>query len=213
MKEKLTALLAVFLVMFSVLPTSAAAAGNQRSTDISVECTLPNIEIEVTVPSNASVAINPYGLDVTIRETVSDEQILFDTAYITNETEVPISVSASVTASINEGSDMQLLKRTTKGLKIKAAFVYLEMQAVESEDPDDIDWDSSYNAKKHIIVSETTSEKADFVTIGAASQDDHYGAFQLTGDCVTSPRNDPWTEDDGFTAKIVFTFKAVRLTA
>jgi hypothetical protein len=199
--------------MFSVFPTSAVAADNQRGTDVSVECTLPNIEIKVTVPSNASVVINPYGLDVTIGESISDAQILFDTAYITNETEVPISVSASASASINEGSDMQLLKRSTKGLRIKAAFVYLEMQAVELEDLDDVDWDSSYNAKKHIIVSEATSEKADFVTIGAISQDDHYGAFHLAGDCVTTPRNDSWTEDDGFTAKIVFTFKAVRLTA
>jgi hypothetical protein len=29
---------------------------------------------------------------------------------------------------------------------------------------------------------------------------------------VVNPKDDPWTEEDGFTAEIVFTFKAQRLS-
>jgi hypothetical protein len=209
MKKKLTALLAVFLVTLSVLPMRAAAV-TKPSTRISGVCAVPNITIEVTVPTSTNAYLNPKKVSVSLGSTLAEGQIISEPAYIENKSEVPIAVSASVTGAVNRKSSLTLSHTSTTGMSDKEAFVYFEMQAVK--DPKDVTWSTSYNAEKHLIVTEDGDEKEDFVTIGAATQDDHFGAFQLTGDCVTDPVDDPWTSKDSFTAKIVFTFKALPLT-
>jgi hypothetical protein len=209
MKRRLTALLAVFLAALSVVPLGASAVVKPH-TDITATCTLPDLTISVSVPANAQALVNPYRLQVTMDGKISDAQILCEPMYLDNQSEVPVSVSASVTGVINEGSDMEFYYKTTRKLKDKSAFVYFELQAVA--DPDDVTWGTSYNSRKNIVVSEDTEELEDIVTLGAATQDNHYGAFRLTGDCVANPTDDPWTEEDGFTAEIVFTFKAQRLS-
>jgi hypothetical protein len=174
-------------------------------------CEIPDIVIDVTVPADGKAVINPTGATVQIGDTLDDAQILTGLSYIENQSEVPLAVSVSVTGSVNDGSDMELTYSSAKKLKYKAAFVFFQIKAVK--DPEVVTWDSSYSAKKHVrVLNGDTEEKENIVTIGAASQDNHYGAFRLSGDCVVSPRDDPWTEDDGFTAKIVFTFKAKALS-
>jgi hypothetical protein len=210
MKKKLTALLAAFLMMFSVLPASAfAAAFNERSTKIDGECNIPDIEIEVTVPTGMNAYLNPRSVPVEVGGQVTRRKILTDTAYIENKSEAPVSVSAEITCTVNSGSDLTLTKESTEGSDRtdKAAFIYFEMHAVNSATKKA--WDSEYDPETHILVSEGTEEKENFVIIGAASQKNHFGTFRLTGDCVAYPEDDPWTENDGFTAKIVFTFEAL----
>jgi hypothetical protein len=212
MKKKLTALLTACLVMFSVLPVDTAAASKSYNTRITASCSIPDIVLSVTLPTATNTYLNPKKVSVSAGATVTDGKVVItDPSYIDNQSEVPISVSASVTGTIRKKSTLTLCDKTTKGRKDKSAFVYLEMHAV-SDPTTESAWDSSYDASKHILVLDGTEEKENFVTIGAASQADHYGIFRLTGDCVTDPEDDPWTSRDGFTAKIVFTFKALPLT-
>jgi hypothetical protein len=214
MKKTRCSFLAVLLLLSLVLPACAVAIPytSHPVTELTATCSVPEVTIDVTVPQTATATINPSGATVQIGDTLDDGQILTSLAYIENQSEVPVSVDVAITGSVNKGSDMELLSKSAKSLKYKAAQVFFQIKAVT--DPEDVVWDSSYNAKKHVLVLDGTEEKEKIVTIGAASQENRFGAFRLSGNCSTkfSDPDESWTEDDGFTATIVFTFKAVPLT-
>lgn len=210
MKRKLIAILTTVLVLLSVPPMSASAlVTNSSSTVLEVECLVPDITVEVTVPGSSRVYINPLSIPVSMGGTINDGQILSELAYIENRSTVPVSVSATVTGTVNPGSSLELRTRSTEGVHLttKQAFIYFEMQAADS--PANVSWDDSYDRKKHIPVYYDVEEKEDFLTLGAVSQDMRYGVFRLTEDCVAEPVDDPWTFKDGVTATVAFTFRPV----
>lgn len=188
------------------LDISVFAVDSRYSTTIKALCDLP--EISVTVPSTAEVFINPYRLPLTIEADETTAQIVSTPAAIENKSEVPLSVSATVTGTIREGSDMRLYSYSTQdqepALTSKSAFVYFEMQA--TSDPDQADWDSKYDVEKHLVIRSGISRtKKNMVIIAKADQQKHFAAFRLTGDCVPVPRRS-WTEADGIDVEIAFTF-------
>lgn len=201
MKNKL--LLCVILALLLSVSAPAFASGNTR---IDALCNLP--EISVIVPATAEVFINPYRLPLSIESDETTAQIVSTPACIENKSEVPVSVTATLTCALKEGSDMRLYSTTTQDpdmtLTSKTAFVYFEMQAAPSVDQ--AVWDSEYDMEKHQVVRLGTSRpKKDMVVIAQADQPNHFGAFRLTGDCVAVPRI-PWTEADGIEVEIAFTF-------
>jgi Tfp pilus assembly protein PilV len=220
MKKKLTTVLSAMLLVGSLLSTNAAAAttASKYTTKITSECPIPSVTIDVVVPSSEKVYVNPSKVSVKLNGSISDAQIVTEVGCIENRSAVPISVSASVSASIKSGSTMKLSNTSTKnsGSTAKQAFVFLQMQPIS--DPEaKINWDKTYDADKHILVTTNTKSKKDFVTLGRYDAEDEnstskrYGAFMMTGDCVTLPK-DAWTTKDGFTANVVFTFKALPYT-
>ena len=191
MKKKL--LLCMILALLLSVSAPALASGNTR---IDALCNLP--EISVIVPATAEVFINPYRLPLSIESDETTAQIVSTPACIENKSKVPISVTATLTSALKEGSNMRLIM-TSKG-----AFVYFEMQAAPS--PDQVEWDSAYDMEKHQIVRlGTTRPKKNMVVIAQADQPNHFGSFRLTGDCVAFPKI-PWTEADGIDVEIAFTF-------
>jgi hypothetical protein len=223
MKKKTTAFVSVVLLVCSLLTMNASAAtssnlvGNKASLKVTGTCNVPKITISVVVPSSVKSYINPSKVSVKLAGYISDAQIVTDTAYIENKSTVPISVSASVTGAIKSGSNMTLATKSTTETPdstAKKAFVFVQMQAVSDPDPSVVDWDETYDAEKHILVTTSTKSKTDFITLDKYDADaeadgdvaKRYGAFLMTGDCVMLPA-DPWTSKDGFTAQIAFTFK------
>lgn len=205
MKTKwITVLIAAVLALNLV--SSAFAADSRYSTTIEALCDLP--EISVVVPGTAEVFINPHKLPLTIEADETMAQIVSTPAAIENKSEVPLSVTATVTGAIKEGSDMRLVSYSTQdpelALTSKSAFVYFEMQA--TSDPDQVSWDKEYDAQRHQVVRSGISKtKKNIVTIAQADKPKHFGAFRLTGDCVPVPRKS-WTEVDGIDVEIAFTF-------
>jgi hypothetical protein len=223
MKTKLTALLSSFLIVCSVLPLGASAASSANTTKVTGTCSLPSITINVVVPSSEKTYINPSQVSVKLGSTISNAQIVTETGYIENKSTVPISVSASVSATIKSGSTMKLVTTSTKDSTstAKQAFVFFQMQRVDASytdettgGPGSVDWDDEYDADKHILVTTGTKSKKDFMILDkydeTATTDDaeRFGAFLLSGDCIILPK-DQWNEKDGFTANIAFTFKAL----
>ena len=205
MKKKL--LLGAVLAL--LLSATAFASGGSYRTTVDALCNLP--EISVTVPSSAEDFINPYRIPITIESDESTAQIVSTPACIENKSAVPISITATVTGTIKEGSDMGLYSYSTQGQELtsKRAFVYLEMQAATSTSPADANWDSEYDVEKHVAIRAGVARtKKDMVTIAQADQPKHFGAFRLAGDCVPTPRK-PWTAADGIDVEIAFTFKAL----
>ncbi len=194
-------------VLALLLSVTALASGDSNRTIIDALCNLP--EISVTVPATAEVFINPYKLPLTIEADETTAQIVSTPAAIENKSKVPLSVTATVTGAIKEGSDMRLYSSSTQDpelvLTSKSAFIYFEMQA--ASDPGQVDWDSEYDVEKHLVIRNGVSRtKKNIVTIAQADQPKHFGAFRLTGDCVPVPRKG-WTEADGIDVEIAFTFK------
>ncbi len=203
-KKYIVFILAV-LILAMVFPSSAAAMNNKRSIKIRGSCTLPQIVIEVTVPTATRAYLNPSKVSIRTNHTISDGQIISEPAYIENKSVVPVQVNASVTGKVKTGSTMVFSPTSTKGssLTSKSAFVYFELQS--ATDPTSEPWSNSYDAGEHILVGTTQKTKNNVVTLGAADEADRYGLFRLTGDCVESPEK-PWSSRDGFYADIVFTF-------
>lgn len=205
MKSKwITVLIAAVLALN--LSCSAVAADSRYSTTIEALCDLP--EISVVVPGTAEVFINPYKLPLTIEADETTAQIVSTPAAIENQSVVPLSVTATVTGAIREGSDMRLVSYSTQDpelmLTSKSAFVYFEMKA--ASDPDQVSWDSEYDMEKHLTVRSGVSKtKKNIAVIAQADHPKHFGAFRLTGDCVPVPRKG-WTEADGIDVEIAFTF-------
>jgi hypothetical protein len=211
MKKKLTALLTACLVMLSVFPANVVAASTP-STKITASCVFPDIDIEVTVPTDTYAYLNPKKVTVSSSgKILPGQMILSAPAWIENKSLVPISVSASITTTVKSSSTMKLRTATTKGagLTTKEAFVYFEMHA--AADTSDSGWDSGYDASKHILVTAGTNAKNDFVTLDQAGGTKPYGMFRLSGDCVAEPTT-AWNSKDSFTSKVVFTFKALPLS-
>lgn len=193
-------------VLALLLSVTALASGDSNKTIINALCNLP--EISVTVPATAEVFINPYKIPIEIEADETTAQIVSTPAAIENKSKVPLSVTATVTGTIREGSNMRLSSYSTQSPDIvvtsKSAFIYFEMQAASN--PGQVDWDSEYDAQKHQVVRAGVAKvRKNIVTIAQADKPKHFGAFRLTGDCVAVPRS-PWTEADGIEVEIAFTF-------
>lgn len=205
--KKSVAFLASLLVLLTLAPT--AAASSKFRTTIKANCLIPDVTIQVVVPTESQVYVNPRSLPVKIGGNIVESQITCTPVCVENQTEVPLAVSATVTGTVKSGSNMILSSTSTKdtALTSKKAFIYFEMKSVD--DPDgDIPWDDSYNPDDHILVWTTAKSKTKFLTLGAKGQEGRYGAFRLAGDCVENPSKE-WTTKDGVDVKVSFTFTPV----
>lgn len=208
-KRLLCAVLALVL-LFSVQPAAAALLSNQRSTNITTRLRMP--KIRVTVTNYASVYINPLKMPVYIDSEATTDQIISTPACAVNFSEVPLEVDLTVSGSVKEGSDMTLATSPTNGIGTeKQAFVYFEIQQASTAYPEEVKWDSAFDASKHIVITNGgTTTKNKIFTLAPVTMDGEVGEggsapFRLTGDAVTKPTN-VWNGKDGINVTVAFTF-------
>ena len=208
------------LALAGVMPASLAVPAFASETEITGTYTAPDIDVVVT-PS-AAAFINPLGLDIEVATgvTVSGRQIISAPMTIKNQSAMDLQVDASMTATINEGSDMRFVGTTTGGAgSTKTAFAYL--QATQAKDLIGADatvdataigtayaaWDATaYSASTDLLVnSAMATSKANLVVVRAADMSGAGNTFaaykpgsvalvRLAGDCVASPTAGSWTE-------------------
>lgn len=205
MKKKLSLCLILALLLSLTAPARAVAAKGGSNTVITAKPYLPDIKIEVVVPTSGNVYINPYRLPVKVDGNIENKQVISDTFSIENQSEVPLKVDVEVTGKIKSGSSMGLLNQSaaTVTTTTKKAFMYFEIHAVS--DPSAVTWDSAYDANKHVVVRETGKTQKGIVMLDSGDNAKHFGAFRLTGDCIQNPREE-WTEKDGVTVEVIFSF-------
>lgn len=204
MKRKILSCVVIALLLLAVPYPAFAKVQEGATTEITALCNLP--EILVTVPATAEVFINPYEMPVEVDGTSLTEQIVSTPAAIENKSDVPLSVTVTLTGEVDPDSDMRLVTSSTKEEETnrKNAFIYFEAQVVSN--PNQVTWDSEFDNEKHIVLRDGEGRPwRDLVTIAQADQANHFCAFRLTGDCVPAPR-DPWTESDQLKVSIMFTF-------
>lgn len=204
MKKRLSLCLLLVALLAVAFPARAAENPNSK-TVITAETYLPDIKIEVVVPASGNVYINPNRLPVKVGANIENKQVVSDTFCIENLSDVPLKLSVEVTGKIKSGSDMGLLSSSTTGstTRTKKAFMYLEI--LPASDPSAVEWSSAFDAKKHVVVRESSAAKKDIAIVGAADQEKHFGVFRLAGDCIQNPRSE-WTAKDGVEVEVAFTF-------
>lgn len=198
--KKRVLLCTVLALLLLVTPAFASS----YSTKIDALCNLP--DISVVVPTTAEVFINPYKVPIAIESNESAAQIVSTPACIENQSEVPISVTVTVTGAVKEESDMSLSTSTTGGVgSRKRAFVYFEMIASNAATPPQSVWADEYDMERHLVIRTAAKTKKDLVVLDAADGANHFGAFRLSGDCAAFPKI-AWTDADGIDVTIAFTF-------
>lgn len=216
MRKRLLCVVLTLAMLFSVQSAAAATeTGNTRSTVITATVDTRQPTIKVTVPSTAEVYLNPLKLPVSIDSKSSREQIISTPCVIANESDVPLQVDVTVTGQVNEGSNMTLVTTSTKKVAstIKRAFIYFEIQPADTDDVSKVKWDAEYDKtkKNHIPVTSSERTKINVLILAGMTPDGEmaekggYAAFRLTGDAIVSPKK-AWTEADGLTVEIAFTF-------
>ena len=197
----------------------AAPAFASSQTEIKGTYAAPVIAVDVT--TNAAAFINPLGLDVEIDTTnhvkVSNRQIISAPMTIKNKSAMDLQVDASMTATVNAGSDMRFVTATTGGTgATKSAFAYLQAKQAPTLTGADTAvteqaiatayaaWDASpYSVDTDLVVNTAmASSKQNLVVVRAAKMDVS-GAFseynansvalvRLAGDCVAAPTTASW---------------------
>lgn len=205
----------VALILFCCTQPAAALLSNERGTVITGIARMP--VIDVVVPANVNILINPLEMPVSIGDGVSTDQILCSPAYILSKGDIPLKVDVAVTGRVYPDSDMNLVSSPTYGSGTqKNAFVYFETQRSDWEYDVLVEWAPAYDPMKHIVISNgTTLTKKNLVTLPPYT-DGMYGLppenayvwFRLAGDTVIDPAS-KWNEKDGLSVTVVFTFTPI----
>lgn len=204
--KKLLLLCLMTVLLWSMTGTAQAKLPVHAETDVTAEAYLPDIAIDVSVPISGEVQINPYRFPVKVGPEIQNDQIVCGTFSIDNRSVVPLRVNVEVYGDIKTTSEMRLRSESTvgTGARTKDTFMYIEFKAVSN--PNSVKWADEFDEDLHLVVRDITKTRKNIAIIGAADQEKHYGAFRLTGDCVEEPR-EPWTELDGVSVEIIFTFE------
>lgn len=218
MKNRMAALLSAAILMVLLTPTVQATTSKYQ-TKVTANCVMPEMAINVVVPTGTKAYLNPKQLPVKIGSTIVAAMIFSDEAYIENRSKVPVKVSTSLKGTIKSGSNLTLATASfaTDETKVKKAFMYFEIQAVN--DPENVTWAEEYDAEKHVVVAKTQKINKDIISLAAYDAEaeeggeaaKRFGAFRLGGVCTDFPTS-PWTSKDGVNVEIVFTFTALPLT-
>lgn len=167
----------------------------------------------------------------TNKVTISGQKIVTAPMALKNKTKMTLGVNVTLTGTVAATSDMRLAAEPLAADDTsKSAFVYLQAApstlagatsavtatavatAFAAWEP------AAYSANNDLILGTRAASKENIVTLKAAKMDSN-GAFEeykagsiafvrLAGDAVASPRT-AWTDDDGFTANIAYTFAPV----
>ena len=170
-------ILALLLTMSVGIPAFAEDPEEEddaANTETEITGTYTAPKIAVTVPETGDAFINPLGLPVEVGngEKVVGQQIVTAPLFISNEGDIAMKVSASVTGVLPEGSVMKFLaadttiKDGTEGNK--AAFLYFQMaptsltgttgpydaQGKPTADASEeiANWDQAYSATKDVVI-------------------------------------------------------------
>lgn len=225
MKKTLSLLLAVMMVLSMAVPAFAASTGTAEITDLSEEAslevpaTISGAAIKMVVPTSAKMAVNPYGLSVTIDGKTATDSVFSPTYYVENQSTLPINVTVSISG---DASGITLVNTAAEvedeaGTKNLFALADLGPTAASGTEPS---WKNKAPTKTtasgytptavtggdFIVLSKTAANK----TVKLDAKDDGTTkkdvlAFHFVG-YANGKSSSPWGADDSLTANMTFTF-------
>lgn len=223
------------------LAVPAFAAGNTpMNTQTEITATYQKVDIKVIVPQTGTALINPYGLDLKVKDaannevTISGQKIVTAPMALQNQTAMNLKVGATVTGTVSATSDMRF---STEALAAdnttKMAYVYLQAgSSTLAGNATTVTaaaiatafagWEAeAYDAATDVIVSDRGASTENFAVLKAAKMNVTTGEFdeykngsiafvRLAGDCPADPRGG-WADTDGFTVNVAYTFAPAQI--
>ena len=135
---------------------------------------------------------------------------------IENMSNVAVTMDVSVAAEVAAGSTLELSDRSATRDRSgdKLAFMFLDKKVT---DPGvvltDLNWfDTVYNMREHIVITEYGDERENFMTLAAANADGTtanggVGAFHIYGDAAPHPDEEWDPSTDKVSIEISYTFR------
>jgi hypothetical protein len=185
-------------------PAGLTAGSYAASVDVTTKVKTPTIKI--TVPSAIEVGLNPYGLEYEIDSTKYTDQIANVEQEIVNESDVPVSIGATVSATVPAGSKATISSAEVKAAETKnAVFTYLEVAVPSTEGV--VKFGDAYSSKatNQVVFAAKATTKTGLGTLKAGNSTAQTGKFKLFGSVAQNPTN-AWTEDDKVDYTVVFAF-------
>lgn len=215
MKKCFALLLSGALVLSANMVASAATVGSpdtetgaysakvEGTTDVQVPT------IDITVPDSLEVAINPYKMEYTFTDNSKATDVLANVEQtITNASDVPIAISATVQATVTSPSEVVLVTAPLKGTETtKSVFAYLEMSDTSGTYAEAYDKVST----KQVVLGKTAVTKKDMIKLDAKDGATTDAYFKIMGDVAPNPAK-AWTTDDTMGIAITFNFNPVAAT-
>lgn len=240
MKKTICAFLAIVMCMALAIPVFAdddIASGTQYTGKIQTPT------IKVTAGTTNAVILNPYLIKITKQSVLSGDlsitsgdnfattpSVVSPTLVLTNESNVPIKMSLSVTGQIPQGSTAKFLTSdTTSTDKTHGVFMFVSVTNVGSKADankptasDGLTTPPQYAASSVYSTSNTSGTQAvvkagevkmtDFTTLAVpASGEKGYVSIDIGGACSTTPTT-AWASTDTVDVKLAFTFTATNNT-
>lgn len=213
-------------------PNTTEITGSYQATNIDVVVPTTGLAfinpyaLDIEVPKDGKTPIT----DATAaadKVTISEQQIVTAPMAIKNRTAMDLNVAATVSGAVKEGSLMRFATASAASATSKSAYVYLQakQEATLTGADSAVDaaaiatkyaaWGkSAYNAETDVVVGDREATQEHLVNLKAATMSSGvFSAYaagsvalvRLTGDCPSNLR-DPWTDADGFTVKVAYTF-------
>lgn len=164
---------------------------------------LPEYEekvIDVIVPPQGEMIINPYHLKTDVEGIETYEQIFNPAQTLINRGDFPVSVNVHISGFVPGGSDAVLINHFPEfGTEEKEVFLYAEFQnEMES-------WINEYTgAPNQVLVTEEGSDCEDVLTLAPNSE----GYFRIFGAMAEMPA-ELWEKGDTFDVSLSFSFAVV----
>ena len=218
MKKLFSAFLAIAMCMALAVPVFAAQTPNRTMT---YTLDLEKPTINVTVPTSATVKLNPYQIKVTlatIGATNAQGSILAGRQYLENKSNVPLKMSLVATGAIPTGSNAAFSTSAPEATeKNRKVFMFVAVgDPVEAAKPSAAALSNvTYSATdtKQAIIKAGDVKMNDILTIPVPADANvgNYVPIDIGGACATTP-TDAWTEADVVDLSLAFTFIATNNT-
>lgn len=210
MKKVLSLVLALTMVLALAVPAFASGTtigdeeGLASGGEFTMTASVSAATINVTVPGDSTVTLNPYQLEVTVDSKQFTDQVISANQFVVSGSTVPLDVTAEVTGT--PAGTLTFASASAKASTKKDVYAYLQTQMIgeSATAPTSVDWGTKINAKTDIVIA-AKAAKLMVGTLAAKGTNNTYMAFRIAGDAATAPTT-PWSADDGFTAAVKFTF-------
>lgn len=186
----------------TVVEEPGADSTYSATVDVTTDTKVP--VIKVTVPGELTVGINPYKLAYEISGDEYTDSLANVEQTITNESDVAISISATVKAETV--GEAVLATSALKGTETtKSIFAYLEIKEKADANPGAA-FATAYDSKatNQIAFTAKDTTKKDMVELAAKATDPTYAGFKIFGDVAAKPAK-AWTSGDKLNMTLVFT--------
>ena len=236
MKAKLMKRLMALAMMatMAVSTTAFAAEGEDEggmatgddgypTQELEVTGELADAIIKITFPTEPTVIINPYGMDVNITEKVtSNAQVLSPSYGLTNESNVDLAVTLTAVGAVSGEATLAAAPDDIgEDETDKKVFMYVEMAECTKPDGSDAVWAAEYSADadNQLAVADSAQDpaveilklpKAEYKA--GALYKAKYAAFKLGGNATTNPTS-AWAESDTVAVTLTFSFKPTTIEA